>query len=160
MVGFVHSTFKKFLMALLLFIATLLVPAKVLAENSASHPSTVEVFECVSKDVWDAGYVLRFGAADCREHETTIPSDLYEITRIWTPERFFNGDLKLLRIDDSTDHLLLVDRVPDPLIAIEFYVNTPDPQIEVLVANGTKPKQFGTLRCSPRLLTMLSKACL
>jgi hypothetical protein len=133
-----------------------LIPFKI---SAAEHlRENRAVVECVSKDVWDAGFILRFDLESCEPGPVQeMTSDLYEIVKMWTPERVFLGSLILVHLSNGA--FKLVDQVDEPSVDINFDISSETPKVELLKLNGIAPTQFSELSCDPALITKLSSRC-
>jgi hypothetical protein len=134
------------------------VTTQVFADNEPSPAR--RVVQCVSKKVWDAGFVFYFDLNSCQAGtEMTVLSDLYEIVTMWTPERVYLGTLKLVRLYDTQMHFKLVDRLEQPTVEIDFILVPPDLRVEVLKIKGVEATKYATLECDPILMNMISAGC-
>jgi hypothetical protein len=154
MIPHISKTNRSMLLVILAFLTATLIGRK-------AYGNTPDIVECVSKDVWDAGFVLRFDLNSYKpEPNRQILGDLYEIETLWTLTRKYLGPLDMSRVVDETGcHIGLTGQDPSSPSEVTFHISEATPEAEVVQLQGKRPEKFAQLNCNPKLIERLKLYC-
>jgi hypothetical protein len=115
--------------------------------------------ECKSKDVWDAGFVLRFDLRSKAGDETAqVKTQIYQLVPLWSRRLEFEGELS--QIETGACEFSLIDYLQTPTVELRFKISPAAQEIEIEALHGVKPEKWTKLECQPALIERLAHSCI
>jgi hypothetical protein len=112
---------------------------------------------CLSANVFDAGYMVRFDPPPNRDALTEIDVSIYEAVPLWNMKQVYHGTLKLVRQSfPGVCYLVLADEGP---VEIDFRINGGDFDAELVKVNEAHPAKYADLDCNPEIIARLALGC-
>jgi hypothetical protein len=122
--------------------------------------ATTDYSNCTSKDVYDAGYILRLSPDDLLAAYGPVATEVYQYVMLWTPKKIFAGGLNLSRtFVNGVCRLSLTDVARPPAIQIQFAVKQGQLSGRVRRIAGTDTRKFSEIVCDLDLQATLKELC-